>query len=472
MVGTALPARLPRPFRRPVLVLLAAGIVVAATYSLPSLVAKVSSPPVQAGAVIPANPVVDPNAVALPGGDPAAAPGLEGRLSLDDRIAFWTARVQKDSTDAISMIHLVAEEMAKARLTADLELYQRAGQVLDRAATIAPGYKEIPELRASLDYTLHDFGGATQVARPLADADPPDIWALGVLADSLVELGRYTEAGERYDQLAQLAPGPGLDTRLARFAYLTGDPVKALEHARAGRDAAVVDPTLWDAVFYQYQLGEIARLTGHPNVAAEAYAAALATRPRDLASLIGMARVDAAAGRTDRAIARLRDATAIAPQAESMALLGDLLSAEGRTAEAGADYDTVRAIRSLSDLASSVYDRQLLLFELDHGGASEAVLARATAALAQRPDPFGWDVVAWADYRLGRYTAAEEAMTDALADGCGDARLLYHDGAIRLALGDRRGASALLAQALALGPALDPAQRSEAERLLDSPGAS
>jgi tetratricopeptide (TPR) repeat protein len=468
MVGTALPARLPRPFRRPLLAVLAASLVVGATYVIPAALPRPATTGTVTEPAAPGTGVADPNAIALPGGDPAAAPGLEGRLSLDDRIAFWTARVQKDPQDAISMIHLAAEELAKARLTVNLDLYQRAGQLLDRAASIAPGYHEVPELRASLDYTLHDFSAAAQVSRPLADANPPDVWALGVLADSLVELGRYDEAKQDYDQLARLAPGPGLDTRLARFAYITGDGAKALELARSSRDAAIVDPTLWDTAFYQYQLGEMARLTGHADVAADSFAAALSVRPRDLGSLIGMARVEAAAGRTDEATALLRDATTIAPQAESLALLGDLLAQMGRSNEASVEYATVRTIAQLSSLAGTVYDRQLILFELDHGGATQALLAHAEAALDQRPDIFGWDVVAWARYRLGDLNGAQQAMAHALGTGSADARLLFHAGAIRLALDDREGAGRLLGNALALGPALDPAQRIEARGLLAS----
>jgi Flp pilus assembly protein TadD len=179
-----------------------------------------------------------------------------------------------------------------------------------------------------------------------------------------------------------------------------------------------------------------------------------------------MARIEAAAGRTDEATALLRDATTIAPQAESLALLGDLLAQMGRSNEASVEYATVRTIAQLSSLAGTVYDRQLILFELDHGGATQALLAHAEAALDQRPDIFGWDVVAWARYRLGDFNGAQQAMTHALGTGSADARLLFHAGAIRLALGDRDGAGRLLGSALALGPALDPAQRVEATGLL------
>ena len=53
-----------------------------------------------------------------------------------------------------------------------------------------------------------------------------------------------------------------------------------------------------------------------------------------------------------------------------------------------------------------------------------------------------------------------------LATGIVDARIVFHAGAIALGRGDADGGRALLWQALALGPALDPAARAEASSLL------
>jgi tetratricopeptide (TPR) repeat protein len=146
-------------------------------------------------------------------------------------------------------------------------------------------------------------------------------------------------------------------------------------------------------------------------------------------------------------------------------LFGDLLATRG---DAGAreSYDTVRFIERLGDIQASTFDRQLLRFELDHGGASDDVLARARASEAGRPDSSGHDTVGWALYRLGRYDQAAASIEAARALGADDARLRFHDGAIRLARGDVGGGVSMLRSALALGPALDPIERAEASRLL------
>ena len=221
-----------------------------------------------------------------------------------------------------------------------------------------------------------------------------------------------------------------------------------------------------DLGFYDYAVGEYARTAGDATAAGVAFKAALAVRSTDLGSLVGLARVDAYQGDIPAAIAALRTATAIAPQPETVGLLGDLLAATGDATGSAEQFATVRFIEKLGEIQSTVYDRVILRFELDHGGASDAMLAKAQASLAARPDYTGHDTVAWALYRLGRYDEAGAQMTSAMANGSADARLLYHRGAIELGQGNAAAGRADLGQALTAGPALDPNERAEAQDLL------
>jgi tetratricopeptide (TPR) repeat protein len=162
----------------------------------------------------------------------------------------------------------------------------------------------------------------------------------------------------------------------------------------------------------------------------------------------------------------LRAAADIVPGPETLAILGDLLAATGDADAAGVAYGTVRFIDELGSVQGAVYDRQLIRFELDHGGGSAEILAAARSSIAVRADAPGHDLVAWALHRLGRFEEAAVEILEARALGADDARLRFHDGAIALALGDRSGGIALLESALAGGPALDPIERAEALRLI------
>ena len=88
--------------------------------------------------------------------------------------------------------------------------------------------------------------------------------------------------------------------------------------------------------------------------------------------------------------------------------------------------------------------------------------------MTARPDYAGHDTVAWGLYRLGRYDeAAAPQIAAATANGAADARLLFHKGAIELGQGQtgQRVAETCDARST-LGPALDPNERAEAQRLV------
>ena len=445
---------------RPILIIAAAIAVAAGSYGWAVLHGQ-----------RPAAPLVKPaDSGGFPGvageqTDPAALAGVDGRLSLNDQITFWAERVKRTPADFISLTQLALTEASKARLTADLGLYQLAQRQIDQALALDSRYGAGLRARAQLRFALHDFAGAITAAQAALDRDPRDDGARGILGDAQLELGRIAEATATYAAFAPASQGPAVDARLAHLALVTGHVDSAVQLAQQAYQEALANPED-DIVFYAYQLGETARQAGNAALARRSFGAALAARPTDLGSLVGLAKVDASDGHPDSAIAGLRRAAAIAPQPETLALLGDLLELGGDGTAATAEYQTVRAIEALGSTAGTVYDRQLLLFELDHGGATDALLAHAQAALAARPDATGHDVVAWALYRLGRFEEALVESRFALATGTRDARILAHAGAIELASGHVDDGIRDGRAALALGPALDPLTRSEISSLV------
>jgi tetratricopeptide (TPR) repeat protein len=406
--------------------------------------------------------------IGVPGGAAAAlAPGSLAQI--DRSIEIWAANLAAEPRDFLSATTLAALYHSRGRLTGDLADQERALEAARTAVRGAPTEPGARDLEASIRYTLHDFPGALATAEALYRDDPTQLGALATMADAKLELGRLDDARADYEVLATKAAGPALDIRLARLAYLTDGIEEALRLSHAARDAARAQALAGETAdlgFYEYAAGEYARLAGDTASARAGFEAALTLRDNDIGALVGLARIDAFEGHTGEAIAALEKAAAVAPQPETLALLGDVLAAAGDAAGAERQFETVRFIGRLGEIGSSVFDRVLLRFELDHGGASEAVLAAARASVADRPDGAGHDTVAWALYRLGRFDEAASEIAAVVAHGGSDARLLFHGGAVALARGDTVGGQALLDQALAFGPALDPIERAESERLL------
>ena len=445
---------------------LAALAVVAGTYlasGLRPIPAPVGRAVPAAAAPAPAAPAGAPSTAGAPldaGGPPNAS--LE---QVDHSIAAWSKNLAANPHDYLAATNLAILYQGRGRLSYDLGDYQRSLDAARQALTIEPTDVEARLAEASTLVSLHDFDKARTTADEILVDVPGAPAALAVRFDAELELGRIDDARKDLAVLRSTG-GPAILIREARLASVTGDAARALQLATQAREAAV-DDEVQDLGIYESAVGEYARLAGDASTARAGYAAGLEIRPTDVGALIGMARIDAFEGNTGEAIRGLRRATSIAPQPEALALLGDLLqAADPADAAAQKSFDTIRFIEQLGDIQATTFDRQLLRFEVDHGSANDALLSRVRTSVEARPDAAGHDLLAWTLYRVGRPADAAAEITAARALGADDARLRLHDGAIRIALGDGATGRELIRSAIDMGPALDPAERQEAARLL------
>lgn len=436
---------IPRPRRiRPAAFLAAAIAVAVGSY----LVSAVGAP------ARPAPPTPSP-ALEAPGGPSSGT--VASLTQIDHSIRAWSANVQANDRDFISATNLGLLYHARGRLTGDVGDYGRALAGLDRALAIYPSYAPARTLHALVLQVTHDFAGALAEAQTLYKEDPRQAQALATIGDSQLELGDYTGAAKSYRELDTLSPGPAITARLAHLAWLQGDGVQAEKIARRAHDQARAAGTTGPGLgWYDYLAGTIAFQTGDLAEAARWYDAAAADWPDSYLVLAGQGRLAAAEGRTDDAIALYRRAIAVAPQPDALAALGDLYELRGQTKLAEQQYATVRVIARLAAVNQQVYNRQLVLFEVNHGTDLPEALRLAEAELVVRKDIYGYDAYAWALLANGRAAEADRAIAQALALGTRDAQLLYHAGLIAQAVGDAARARTLLNDALALNPGFDP----------------
>jgi hypothetical protein len=446
-----------RPRIRPVGILLAAAVLAAASYGAMWITGR--STPHATPSTANRDEAFTPPAIDEGSSGPADL------AAIDAQIAVWGPKAAADARDDISAGNLGILFLGRGRLTGDAADYGKALAAADRAVAANPASTGTRALKATVLQATHDFTGALSLAGTIVAEEPRNVDALAVVGDAELELGRLDDAAATYATIATIQTGPALSAREARLAWLRGDAAKAMSLATAARDAAARDGSS-DPSFYEAQLGETARLTGDAATARTAFDAALAIRPSNQLALLGSARLAAASGNDAAAIATLQKAAAIAPRPETLALLSDLLARDGDAKGAAAHAATIRAIEQLGGTSAQLFDRQLLSFELDHGGSSQAVVEKARAAAAIRSDAAGLDVVAWAAYRLGDQTTAKTYSDRAIATGTAEGRILLHGGAIATARGDANAGRTLVERALALGPALDPLDHALAETLL------
>ena len=100
--------------------------------------------------------------------------------------------------------------------------------------------------------------------------------------------------------------------------------------------------------------------------------------------------------------------------------------------------------------------------------AAEA-LSLAREEYAKRQDVFTEGALAWALHRNGKTEEARASILRARRLGTPDARLVYHEGAIRIAAGETKKGRELVARALEMNRAFDATGAKEAETLLRDP---
>jgi tetratricopeptide (TPR) repeat protein len=445
---------------RPAAVLVAALAVAVGSYAGSTLLGKPASHPVTA--VAPA-----PDALPIEPAEGPATATVASLAVLDHDIGLWTANVAKNDRDFVSATTLGTLYDARGRLTGDVGDYLRAENALDRSLAIAPAEMAARVLHARLRQTMHDFSAALTETEAILKTDPSQMQALATLGDAKLELGDISGAETAFATLEAKVPGPAVTARLSRVAFLRGDTAAAGTLAkRAFDEASAAGQTGSGLGWYAYVAGTVAIAAGTPADALAWFEVALVAWPDSYLALAGEARAQAALGRTDAAIASYRQAITVAPQPDSLTFLGDLYALAGNTKLAANQYATVEAIAHLAAINQQVYNRQIVLFSVNHDRDVAAALALATQELAVRRDVYGFDAYAWALLANGRAADADAAMEHALSLGTRDALLWYHAGVIASAVGDTARAKTFLQEAVSLPGALDPLSASRASTAL------
>ena len=379
----------------------------------------------------------------------------------DARIARLQADVRSGRADRQAA--LAAAYLQKVRETGDPSFYARADRLLRSALARTPSDQGALVQAAMLASGRHDFRGALKLARQAQAAEPGTLAPLPILVDALVELGRYGEAERTLQRLVDLKPNLAAYARISYFRELYGDlpgAVGAMERA-----VAAGGPARENVAYVQSLLGALELARGRHAAARRAYDLALGAQPDYAPAAAGRARLAAATGDLDGAIARWRRVVTRLPLPEYVIALGEAELAAGKRAAGRRDLELVRVQQSLLADAGVNSDVELAIFEADHGDRRRG-LALARDAWAVAPSVRSADAVGWALHRSGRSRAGLRWAHRALRLGSLDAGLRYHAGITALAAGRRSEGHRHLRLALAHGLEGQPLHAARAREAL------
>jgi tetratricopeptide (TPR) repeat protein len=374
-------------------------------------------------------------------------------FSLGDTAAT-VRRLQQDvgesPDDQRSLALLGLAYLQRARETADSSYYRRADGVLRRARRLDGSDPVALSGLASLAASRHDFRTSLKLARRAVELAPDTARGYGLLGDALLELGRYDDAFRAFDRQVALKPSLGGYARIAYARELLGRPRQAIEAMELALDASggLREPTAWTLV----ELGKLHFGLGDVAAAGRSFRFALAAFPGYPSALDGLARVEAARGRLERAVLLQRRAVDAVPLPHLVGQLGDLLAASGHRSEAQQQYALVAAIDRLQAANGVRTDLETALFRIDHGIRLRETLVLAREARADRPSVYGDDVLAWAFARNGHCTEALAWSKRSLRLGTRDASFFFHRGMIERCLGRDLEARRWFTRALETNP--------------------
>jgi tetratricopeptide (TPR) repeat protein len=315
----------------------------------------------------------------------------------------------------------------------------------------------------TLALARHDFAGALQLARRARGLAPELASPYAVLVDSLIELGRYDEAGRALQHWVDIKPTLASYARVSYWRELHGDLAGAVDAMRAAISAG--GDVAENGAYVQTLLGNLELQRGRPASAAHAYRAALARFAGYVPAQAGLAKVDAAHGRLSSAISRYRAVVARLPLPEYVVGLGESELAAGRTAAARRDLALVGAEQRLLAANGVDTDVDLAVFEASHGSPSRAVVL-ARRAWAAAPSVRAADALGWAMTRAGRPARGLRYAQRALGLGSRDATFLFHAAVAARGAGRPDLARRWLTRALADSPRFSPLYAPEARRML------
>ncbi len=397
------------------------------------------------------------------GGNNRTSLGSAGADVTDSQIAAYQDKLKK-AADPENYAKLGLAYLQKAREVGDPTYYTKAEGVFKKSLELSPENVEALGGLGSLSLSRHQFAEGLTWGQKAQKLRPATSYNYGVMADALVELGRYDEAAQVVQQMVDLRPDLSSYSRISYLRELRGQYDGAVQAMKQASMAG--GPTSENRAYIIYQLGNLYFNHNDLTQAAASYQEAISIFPGYVYAQAGMARIKAANNDFDGAINLYTQVTQRMPLPEFIIELGDLYTATNRADDAKKQYDLVRGIQQIYRENGVDTDLEMALFDADHNFNLPDALAHAKQVYAVRPSIKAADVLAWTHYKSGDYASAAEYSQQALRLGTQDSLMLFHAGMIKAKQGNNSEARAFLEKALNLNPNFSLLYANEARKTL------
>jgi tetratricopeptide (TPR) repeat protein len=388
------------------------------------------------------------------------------RLTASERIAAYQKLLAESPADPKIQAGLAEAYIQKLRETTDFAYLNRASALVEKMLSADPKSYDGRRIAAEIETHRHNFPKAAQLAEELTGQNPSDTGALGMLGDSLMEMGQYAAADKAYRRMLELGPNLASYNRIAYHRFVTGQSGEALAWMNLAVQAG--SPIPENLAWCLVEFGDMLFKTGHAENARAMYDRALDTLPGYHRAYAALGRFHAAAGDYALAADNFQKAQAVIPLPDYAAALETLYGKLGKPAEAAKQRALVEVIDKLGAANGEKGNRMLAVVYADENRNLRRAVELAQGELATRKDVYTYDALSWALFRSGRQKEAEEASAKAMALDTPEPLFLYHAGLIALGGGRTAEGQDWLRRALALNPNFAFPQAADARRRISS----
>jgi tetratricopeptide (TPR) repeat protein len=402
----------------------------------------------------------------------AAAPPVERATAktASERITFYRARTGGPGTYPI-YARLGLAYLDRYRQTANTRDWEEAVAALRQSLRYQTNFEALLGLAMTLS-ERHHFAEALPYAQEALRAMPSDIEAAGTVFDIHLAVGSVAAADKDLQEMLKAQRGFHALSRLAALREYQGDLHGALEAMYEARDAAVsskFSPNI--LAWAEVRIGALHVANCEKQEARDAYERALRIMPGYAFAREHLAEWHAAQGHWPEAARMFRELlkTNVSP----VYRLGLAEALDARHEAAAAERERIKARDAmLAAQRAGAKDqfRPLALFYLEQGNVADG-LHFARLDWGVRQDALTADTLAWALFRNGQNTEAENLARQAVKSGNKSPALRLHSGMILCHAGDVAAGRPLIEQALACPLAFGSWERKlsgEARRFLSS----
>jgi len=361
------------------------------------------------------------------------------RAELDSTIASNRQKVSTNPGDGAAAVQLADALMRAARVKGDASLAIEAEHVLRETLQHSSSDYLARRMLSVVYLSQHRFAEALTEARAARALRPKDAWNYAIAGDALLELGRYDEAFDSFDQVMEHRPDAGAYARVAYARELQGDLEGALRLMQMSSEATSrqdVEGLAWTHA----QIGNLYLLQGRLDEAEREFNHAEFIFPSHPYSMNGRVRLLIARHRYADALDLSRR---VPTTPESLATQGDLLARLGQIDDAEKLYREAEQIEREGWKQEQPQPGALARFLAERGRNIPEAIALAERAASERQDVVTMDALAWSYFKGGRVADAADAIQRATRLGTVDPRIRCHASAIAVSQRERVAPSAM-----------------------------